>query len=87
MARAENIAEFRRSLVGTRCQVSKLGLTSRHWPVARPELMHAISFVPLSLLTVCSFGLSALLTWSALALPLWNVFGARRDVYAVFNSA
>ena len=42
-------------------------LTSRDWPVARPELMRAILFV-LSLLTVRSFGLSVLFTRSALAL-------------------
>jgi hypothetical protein len=62
-------------------------LTSRCWPVTRPELVRTISFVLLSLLTVCAFGLSVLLTWSALALLLWNVFRARRDIYAVFNSA
>jgi hypothetical protein len=62
-------------------------LTSRHWPVVRPELVRAISFVLLSLLTVCSVGLSGLLTWSALALLLWNVFRARGDIHAVFNSA
>jgi hypothetical protein len=28
-----------------------------------------------------------LLTWSALALLLWNIFRARRDLYAVFCSA
>jgi hypothetical protein len=44
-------------------------------------------FVLLSLLTVCFFGLSVLLTWSALAFLLWNVFRARRDIYAAFNSA
>jgi hypothetical protein len=62
-------------------------LTSGHWPDMRPELVRAISFVLLSLLIVCSLGLSVLLTWSALALLLWNVFRARRDIYAVFNSA
>jgi phosphoserine phosphatase len=62
-------------------------LTSRHWPVARPELVRAISFVLLALLTVCSFGLSVMLTWSALALLLWNIFRARHDVYAVCTAA
>ena len=62
-------------------------LTSPRWPVARPELVRVISFVLLSLLTVCAFDLSILLTWSTLALLLWNVFRARRDVYAVFTSA
>jgi hypothetical protein len=62
-------------------------LTSRHWPVARPELMRAISIVLLSLLTVCSFDLSTLLTWTGLALLLWNVFRACRDIHAVFDSA
>ena len=61
--------------------------TSASWPNARPELVRLISFVLLSLTIVCSLGLSILLTWSALALLLWNVFRARRDIYAVFNSA
>jgi len=62
-------------------------LNSAGWPNARPELVRLISFVPLSLMIVSSLGLSVLLTWSALALLLWNVFRARRDIYAVFNSA
>ena len=62
-------------------------LTSARWPDARPELVRLISFVLLALMIVCSFGLSVVLTWSALALLLWNVFRARRDVCAVFNSA
>jgi maltose O-acetyltransferase len=36
---------------------------------------------------VCSLGPSVLLTWSALALLLRNVFRTRYGVYAVFNSA
>jgi hypothetical protein len=60
---------------------------SARWPDARPELVRLISFVLLSLMIVCSLGLSILLTWSALALLLWNIFRARRDVYAVYNSA
>ena len=44
--------------------------------------MRLISFVLLSLMVVCSLDPSVLLTWSALALLLWNVFRARRDIYA-----
>ena len=62
-------------------------LNSAGWPNARPELVRLISFVLLSLMVVCSLGPSALLTWTALALLLWNVFRARLDIYAVFNSA
>jgi hypothetical protein len=62
-------------------------LTSRQWPVVRPELMRAILFVLLSLLTIGSAGLSTVLTWSALALLLWNIFRARRDLCKVFTSA
>jgi hypothetical protein len=62
-------------------------LTSARWPNARPELVRLISFVLLSLMVVCSLGPSVLLTWSALALLLWNVFRARRDISAVFTSA
>jgi hypothetical protein len=62
-------------------------LSSVPWPNARPELARLISFVLLSLMLVCSLGWSVLLTWGALALMLWNVFRARHEIYAVFNSA
>jgi hypothetical protein len=63
-------------------------LSSAGWPNARPEAARLISFALLaSLMIVSSLGLSVLLTWSALALLLWNVFRARRDIYAVFKSA
>jgi hypothetical protein len=50
-------------------------------------LERLVSFVLLSLMIDCSFGLSVLLTWSALALLVWNVFRARHDIFVVFNSA
>jgi hypothetical protein len=59
--------------------------TSASWPNDRPELVRLISFVLLSLMIVCSLGLPILLTWSALALLLWN--RTRLDIYALFNSA
>ena len=62
-------------------------LSSAGWPNARPDLARLISFVLLSLMIVCSLGLSALLTWSALALLLWNVVKARHEIYAVLTSA
>jgi hypothetical protein len=60
---------------------------SARWPNARPELVRLISFVLLSLMIVCSLGLSILLTWSALTLLLWNILRARRDIYAGYDSA
>jgi hypothetical protein len=62
-------------------------LTSVGWPDVQPELVRLISFVLLSLMIVCALGLSVLVTWSMLALLLWNVFRARREIYAVLNSA
>ncbi len=62
-------------------------LASRRWPVVRPELVRAVSFVLLLLLIACAFGPAVLLTWSTLALLLWNVFRARHDVSAVFSAA
>jgi hypothetical protein len=62
-------------------------VTAARWPNARPELVRLISFVLLSLMIICSLGLPVLLTWSALALLLWNIFRARRDIYAVVYSA
>jgi hypothetical protein len=60
---------------------------STGWPEARPELGRLISFMLLSVTLVCSVGVSALLTWSAVALLLWNVFRARHDLHAVITSA
>jgi len=57
------------------------------WPNVRLELVRLISFALLLILMLCVFGTSALLTWSALALLLWNIFKARRDIYSVINSA
>jgi hypothetical protein len=61
--------------------------SARCWPETRPELVRLISFVLLSLMIVCSLGLSSLVTWSALALLLWNAFTARHAIYVVFTSA
>jgi hypothetical protein len=71
----------------TAYQVYRRSSTGTVWPNVRPELARLISFVLLSLIIVCSFGPSVMLTWSALAILLWNVFRARGDVYAVFKSA
>lgn len=62
-------------------------LSSAAWPDARPDLIRLISFVLLLLILVSSLGWSVLLAWSGLALLLWNALKARRDIYAVFNSA
>ena len=61
-------------------------LTSSEWPNTQPELMRLISFVLLSTLVLCCLGPSVLLTSSAAALLLWNVFRARRAIYAVIRS-
>jgi hypothetical protein len=68
-------------------QAYRLTSTGGVWPNVRPELARLISFIVLSSIMVCSFGPSVLFTWSALAILLWNVFRAHRDVYAVFKSA
>jgi hypothetical protein len=68
-------------------QAYRLTFDGAGWPNVRSELARLISFLLLSLMIGGSLGLFALLTWSTLALLLWNVFRARRDVYAVFNSA
>jgi hypothetical protein len=67
-------------------RIYRLGSMTQ-WPSARPELVRLITFMLLLLMVASSLGLFALLTWSALALLLWNVFRARRDIYAVFKSA
>jgi hypothetical protein len=68
-------------------QAYRLTSAGAGWPNVRPELARLISFVLLSLMIGSSVGFSALLTWSTLALLAWNVFRARRDVYAVSKSA
>jgi hypothetical protein len=71
----------------TSYQVYRMSSTGSAWPNIRPELARLISFALLSCIIMFSFGSSAMLTWSALAMLLWNVFRARRDVYAVFKEA
>ena len=58
-----------------------------NWPNMRPELIRLIVFVLLSVLIACSFGLSSLIAWGSLALLLWSLFRARRDLWAVLRSA
>jgi hypothetical protein len=71
----------------TAYQVYRLSSADAAWPNVRPELARLISYVLLSLIILLALGPSVLLTWSALTLLLWNVFRARHDIYAVFNSA
>ena len=59
--------------------------TSAEWPNTRTELIRLISFVLLLAIIMASLGPTPLLTWSASALLLWNVFRARRDICAVFG--
>jgi haloacid dehalogenase-like hydrolase len=71
----------------TSYQVYRMSSAGSAWPNVRPELARLISFILLSSIMICSFGSSVMLTWSALALLLYNVFRARRDTYAVFKCA
>jgi hypothetical protein len=61
--------------------------TAGHWPDTRLELTRLMAYALLLLIGSCAFGTSVWFTWSALALLLWNVYRARRDIYAVFSSA
>lgn len=61
--------------------------TAGHWPDTRLELTRLVAYALLLLISSCAFGTSVWFTWSALALLLWNVYRARRDIYAVFSSA
>jgi hypothetical protein len=61
--------------------------TSAQWPDTRTELIRLISFVLFLAIIMASLGPTPLLTWSASALLLWNLFKARRDICAVFKSA
>jgi hypothetical protein len=49
--------------------------------------MRLISFVLLIAMIACAVGSSVLATWGTLALLLWNLFRAWRDIRAVFRSA
>jgi hypothetical protein len=68
-------------------QIYRIAPTGLGWPDTRIELARLISFVLLLLTLSFAFGSSVLLTWSALALLAWNVFKARRDIYAVLKAA
>lgn len=63
-------------------------LTSgNRWPDTQPALVRLIAFVLLSLMIGSSLGFSALLTWSAMGLLVWNLFRARRNLYRSFYDA
>ena len=66
--------------------IYRLG-TSSDWPETRIASVRLISFVLVSLIIVSSFGLTVLLTWSALGLLLWTIFLARVDLYEIFKSS
>jgi haloacid dehalogenase-like hydrolase len=59
----------------------------RDWPNTRTELGRVISFVLLLVTLSCAFGPSVLLSWTAVALLVWNVYKARRDIYAIIMAA
>ena len=61
--------------------------SSANWPNTRTELVRLILFILLSILIACTLGPANLLTWGALALLLWSMFRARRDIHAVLSSA
>jgi phosphoserine phosphatase len=60
---------------------------SRDWPEARIGLVRLVSFILFSMLVAASLGPSAILTWCALGLLLWNVYRAKVDLYEVYASA
>lgn len=63
-------------------------LTSgNRWPDTQPALVRLVAFVLLSLMIGSSLGFSALLTWSAMGLLVWNLFRARRNLLGAFYDA
>jgi glycosyltransferase involved in cell wall biosynthesis len=63
----------------------RLGAT--RWPSAQPALIRLLAFLVLALLIGRSLGAAAYLNWTALALLLWILFGARREILAVVKAA
>ena len=66
-------------------QFYRLGATD--WPSLQPELIRLVSFSLLAILLACALGADEVLTLSGLALLLWNLFRARRDIYKVATAA
>jgi glycosyltransferase involved in cell wall biosynthesis/phosphoserine phosphatase len=62
----------------------RLGAT--RWPSAQPELIRAVCFVVLALLVGRSLGSPAYMNWTTLALLVWNIFRARREIRSVFKA-
>ncbi len=62
-------------------------LASKKWLNLQVELMRLISFVILIAFIGFAVGFSAIFTWGALALLLWNIYRARNDIYSVLVSA
>jgi hypothetical protein len=66
-------------------QFYRLGSTD--WPSLQPELIRLLSFILLAILIACSLGVTEVFTLGGLALLLWNLFRARRDILKVVTSA
>ena len=52
------------------------------WPKFHTNLMRLLFFVVLLVITALTVGLNAILTWTTLALLLWNLYRARREVWS-----
>ncbi len=62
-------------------------LGAARWPSAQPSLIRLLAFIVLALLFGRSLGPAVYLNWTALALLVWIVFGARREIRSVFKAA
>jgi hypothetical protein len=62
-------------------------LHGKDWPEAPFHLIRLLFFIVLSLMLVFSQGLSSLLTWTALALLVWNLFRARQELATALMAA
>lgn len=61
--------------------------TASNWPEMPASLIRLIIFILLSAILACAVPATSVLTWSALALLLWNVFRARGDIRAALKVA
>jgi hypothetical protein len=62
-------------------------LGGKEWPEAPFHLIRLLFFVVLTLLLELSEGLSAVLSWTALALLAWNLFRARQELATALTAA
>jgi hypothetical protein len=60
---------------------------NKAWPTENTQTIRLLFFLALATLSAVSLGISTILNWTGLALLLWNIFRARKELPILFKSA